>query len=72
MIRMENHLGTIEISESYFSSLVGNAALALSAWPTATPGKASAPFSTAAAASPTRESLCVKRATALPLTYTLS
>ena len=26
MIRMENHLGTIEISESYFSSLVGNAA----------------------------------------------
>ena len=30
-------------------------ALALSAWPTATPGKASAPFSTAAAASPTKE-----------------
>lgn len=28
MIRMENSLGTIEISESYFSNLIGNAASA--------------------------------------------
>lgn len=28
MIRLENHLGTIEISEAFFSSLVGNAASA--------------------------------------------
>ena len=75
MIRMENHLGTIEISESYFSSLVGNAAsscFGVVGMANSNAGKASAPFSTAAAASPTRESLCVKRATALPLTYTLS